>query len=154
MKTKTMLVLGTDNTERLLKRLGIFKSLLLGKKDISSGREDMDIVSEVALSPSAIRAYLKDLHALGYVSKKRISAGSIPCGPSWPAHDEYDFTPAGLKYLEAELRVWSKTDKVEKKLLLEMQKLIPAYRKKQVKIQQLRNEMNKRYKKMGMNIRI
>ena len=126
--------------------------MLLGKQDIYTGREDMDIAADVQLSPAAIRAYLKQLCASGYVTSKFIRADSVPCGPGCSSHNEYSLTLKGIKYIEAQIKLWSKTESFDTLFDPEILVLLPDRQEKIIKTISFLKMFHKGWKKRGIRI--
>ncbi|MDD3472663.1 MAG: ArsR family transcriptional regulator [Syntrophaceae bacterium] len=104
-------ILESVKAETIRKRFQIIASLLSGKQDISTGRPSQDIAADVELSPSSIRNFLNKLYDLGFVKKDFVTAGSLPICPgiSWPNHNEYHLTEAGIQYVTEQLLLWENT---------------------------------------------
>lgn len=143
-------VLGTDIPEKMLNRFKILSSMLSGKQDISTGREDMDIIADVPLSASTIRSFLAQLVEQGYVDKKFIRAGGIPCGPGWSSHNEYTLSTSGLRYVEAQVKLWIKAGIADNELATNILLLLPLSRERRAATTRLLKSMEKRLKKMGI----
>lgn len=109
-------ILETNRAELIAKRFRIVLSMLEGKRDISTGRQALDICDDVDLSPASVRTFLNRLCALGHASKKFIPMGHNPLGMGWPSHNEYTLTATGLRYVAQQLEAWLATSEHDAEL--------------------------------------